>query len=248
MRYKWILLGIVLVFASGTVSLLQSKRLVSHFVPDQKSKSVPAGLNRLSFSIQNQGSAPGRILNMWKDCSCADLLLDRSLVPPGESATLTVLFHDSDQSKKTVPIRLETDSTETHQIHLHVIYDKRRSLPNFVRVIGSLVIDERTWDPANPVMGELEIESVIRRDEQADLTCESTLPELQFHSELISSVPSTKDEEITHLKHKIIASLRGSRIAHSRTGIATFRITSGPSASMRLPVFIPAVAIAETKP
>ena len=150
---------LIAVFFTAYASFLNASTLVW----DQTEVRIEMGPDeeeaRASFKVTNKGEKVVRIGRVKSNCGCTDTILNKKILPPGESAEIVAIFSKGrrqglNRNRLQVYIDSQTDAVVTLKMHVRIadliearpqiVYWKPESSKSYRHV--SLIMDERYID------------------------------------------------------------------------------------------------------
>ena len=150
---------LIAVFFTAYASFLNASTLVW----DQTEVRIEMGPDeeeaRASFKVTNKGEKVVRIGRVKSNCGCTDTILNKKILPPGESAEIVAIFSKGrrqglNRNRLQVYIDSQTDAVVTLKMNVRIpdliearpqiVYWKPESSKSYRHV--SLIMDERYID------------------------------------------------------------------------------------------------------
>ncbi len=93
--------------------------------PSRSLGSIPLGTRVETFEVANTGTGPLAISQLERSCSCTKVAIDRTTVPPGETAQITVTISPKESEQKTASVTIHSNDTQSPRSRISVDWTAR---------------------------------------------------------------------------------------------------------------------------
>ena len=93
--------------------------------PSRSLGLIPLGTHVESFEVANTGSGALAITELERSCSCAKVAIDRTTVPPGGTAKITVTISPKESEQKTASVTIHSNDTQSPRTRISVDWTAR---------------------------------------------------------------------------------------------------------------------------